>query len=109
MSVKTTDNTANVLNDVRAKTSAALRAMLDDIDRTARPVTPKRFGDLSQRVRKQVLGLRATIAWMTPYGVYQEEKQFENYTTPGTGPHFARNSVRQVVNRAAGHFKKAGL
>ena len=58
---------------------------------------------------KQVLGLKGKIVWGKNYAIYQESKQYRNYTTPGTGPHFAENSVKEVVRNSESIAKKVGL
>lgn len=86
-----------------------MRFMLDDIDRISAPKTPKRLGDLRRNKLKQVLGLHATIQWRQQYAAVQEDKQHQNYTTPGTGPHYAENAVKEVVSNAGKYFRRAGL
>lgn len=109
MSVKIHDNTATIVTDTLKGANLALRFMLEDVERIARPVTPKKEGNLRKDILKSVLGLRGTIKWDKNYAIYQEKKQFKNYTTPGTGPHYAENSVKQVVANADKYFKKARL
>jgi hypothetical protein len=109
MSVKYTDNTKKFTADVKAKIPIALRLILDAVDEKASPHTPKDLGDLKKNKLKQVLGMHATIVWKQQYAAIQEEKQFSNYTTAGTGPHYAENAVKEVVAHSAQYFKKAGL
>lgn len=58
---------------------------------------------------KQVLGLHGKVIWGKNYAGFQERKQYQNYTTAGTGPHFAENAVRTVAARADEHFRRAKL
>jgi len=109
MSVKYTDNTAKITTDASKGINLAIRFMLDDIDKTANPVTPKRLGDLRRNIVKNVLGHKGTIVWGKNYAIYQEVKQYTNYTTPGTGPHYAEKSVKKVVGNYSVYFKKAGV
>lgn len=109
MSAEVRDFSSQVKLTIKQRLSLALRFILDDVDKTADPKTPKRRGDLRNQKRKQVLGLHAAIAWQRAYAPVQELKQFGNYTTPGTGPHFAENAVKEVIGRAERHFRKAGL
>lgn len=109
MSVKVTDNTPQLKFDVQRKGNLALRFMLDAIDQESTARTPKDKGDLRMNKLKHVLGLSAVIQWSQEYAAIQESKQFQNYTTPGTGPHFAENAVRKVVNDSAKYFVRAGL
>jgi hypothetical protein len=109
MSHRFIDNSAQVRMTVKQRASLALRFIVEDVDRTSNPKTPKRKGDLRNQKRKQVLGLHASIAWLRSYAGVQETKQFRNYTTAGTGPFFARDAVKEVLGRAETHFRKAGL
>lgn len=109
MLVKITDNTPIIIANTTRSSNLALRFILDDIDRVANPVTPRKRGNLRGDILKTVLGLRGTIIWGKNYAIYQEENQFRNYTTPGTGPHYAENSVKQVADNVNKHFKKARL
>lgn len=109
MSVEVTDNSPAVMDDIQRKFSLALRFMLDAIDTASQPATPKRVGDLRKNKLKQVLGLSAAIQWRQGYAAIQEDVQHRNYTTPGTGPHYAENAVRPVVAGAESYFRQAGL
>lgn len=109
MSVSSTDQTASFLSDIERKFNVALRLMLDAIDRLSEPRTPKRLGDLRNNKLKQVLGLSATIQWRQQYAADQEDVQHQNYSTPGTGPHYAEDGVKQVVDGAEPYFRQAGL
>lgn len=109
MSVKIEDNTAHIITDTTKGANLALRFMLDDIDRAARPVTPKKAGNLRNDIVKSVLGLRGTIKWGKNYAIFQEKKKFRNYTTPGTGPHFAENSVVKITKKSEEYFRKARM
>jgi hypothetical protein len=109
MSVKVTDNTQSIINNVNVKSSIFLRQMADQIVKIAEPKTPKREGFLRRDIIKQVLGLSGKIKWTKDYAVYQEVKQFRNYTTPGTGPGFAEGSVKKGVSLTRQIAKKAGL
>lgn len=109
MSVRVTDNTARIITDTSLGANLALRFMLDDIDRIANPKTPKKEGDLRSGITKTVLGLKGKIAWNKSYAAIQENNQFVNYTTPGTGPHFAENAVKKVLSDSESYFRKARL
>ena len=109
MSVNVSDQTSFVKADAHAKAAIALRLMLDGIDKAAEPGTPRKLGDLRKNKLKRVLGLQGTIVWMQQYAATQEDKQFKNYTTPGTGPHYAENAVMEVVAQDQQYFRRAGL
>jgi len=106
---KVTDNTNNVINELTQKASIFLRMMSDEIVNISTPITPKKSGRLRMDVVKQVLGLNGKIMWGKNYGVYQEEKQFKNYTTPGTGPHFAKKGAEGGVEKTQSIAKRSGL
>lgn len=114
MSVKITDNTASALIDIDRKVSLAIRYMLERVDATAEPKTPRKFGNLRRDVIKQVLGKTGTIAWPKKYAAAQEAgvirgSKIRNYTTAGTGPHYAENAVKAVVASSEQDFRKAKL
>lgn len=109
MSVRVIDNHPKIVVDTTRKASVALRFIGDDVLRRSTPITPKRRGNLRRDTLIQVLGLSATVKWGKNYAIYQEKKQYRNYTTPGTGPHFAEKSVKGAVDNAQSQFKKAGL
>lgn len=109
MPVKIVSNVAQISTDNDIGLSMALRFMIEDVERISKPFTPKDTGDLRKRILKQVLGKTATITWGTEYAAYQEDNQYVNYTTPGTGPHFAENAVGQVVENAQYYFDKARM
>lgn len=109
MSAKYTDNTVKIKIDTSQGASLAIRYMLEDIQRTSEPRTPKKEGSLRRNTRISVQGLRGSVAWLSNYAIYQETKQFQNYTTAGTGPHFAENAVKKIVENANTYFEKARL
>lgn len=109
MGYKVTDNTGNVQNKIRISASIFLRNAAEEIDKIAHPNTPKRGGDLRDKILKEVLGLSGKIKWKMEYAAIQEVKQFRNYTTPGTGPRFARNAVEKAVANTQQIAKKSGL
>jgi len=107
MSVKITSHTSEIVARVEANIPLAIRFLLDDIDSTAFPKTPKDKGNLRQDTIKTVIGKRGLIMWKKEYAIYQENKQYQHYTTPGTGPHFAENAVSSAVDRSEQHLRKA--
>lgn len=109
MSARIKDNTSMVILQTQRNASLALRFMLDDMHSIAEPRTPKKDGILRKNVLKTVNGLRGTIKWNAKYAIYQETKKFTNYTTSGTGPHFAENSAKSVAKSPQGAMRKARL
>lgn len=85
----------------------AIRLALEDIRRTAAPMTPRKTGELrSSAVIRQSEGV---VNWTADHAEILEKKQFANYTTAGTGPHFAERAVRQVTQRFDQHLRAAGV
>jgi hypothetical protein len=114
MSVKVTNNMPTVLNERNNKISLAFRLMLEAVHRYSIPNTPKQHGNLRADVVKAVNGLHGSITWDKNYALYQEAgithgTIMRNYTTPGTGPHFARKAVDRVVNTSSAYFRQVGL
>lgn len=109
MSVQVKDHTNQIKSEFDQKASIFLRIMADEIVNISTPKTPKKTGRLRMDVLRQVLGLHGKIVWDKKYAVQQEVKQFKNYTTPGTGPHYAENSVKIGVGRTNAVAKRAGL
>lgn len=109
MSVTVTDNTASFEADATQKASLFLRIIAEAIVNLSTKGTPMKTGRLRMDVVKQVLGTSGKIVWGKNYAIFQEEKQFKNYTTPGTGPHFAENAVNEVIKDTVISAKQAGL
>lgn len=107
MSVKVTDNTPMVDFSVKRGAALAVRNMLEATHTEARPKTPRDTGDLKDNVTKAVHGTTGTITWQQPYAIYQESKQHQNYTTPGTGSRFAENAVKKIVAKSGQFFSQA--
>lgn len=106
---RVTDNTRQVESFLTQKSSMFLRMMSEDIVRNSTAKTPKKTGRLRLDVIKQVLGLKGKIEWGKTYAVFQETKQFKNYTTPGTGPHYAENGVKDGIKNTQSVARQVGL
>jgi len=106
---KVTDNTSKIINDIESKASIFLRMISDEIIKISTPKTPKKTGRMRMDVVRQVLGLKGKVKWGKNYAVYQETKQFKNYSTPGTGPHFAEDSARESVTKTSDIARRANL
>lgn len=114
MSVKYTDNTTLVAIDLERNSNLFLRFFLDDVDRIAEPKTPMKEGRLRQGTIKSVLGLRGQIKWVKEYAAAQEVGTtrgfpIRNYTTPGTGPHYAENAVKKAILNSEATMRQARL
>jgi hypothetical protein len=94
MSVKYTSFIKPIDASLKQKFSMFLRLMEDEVIDISTPKTPKRTGRLRSDILKQVLGLKGKIKWGKDYAARLETMQFKNYTTPGTGPHFAERAVK---------------
>ena len=109
MSVRIIDNTPKVLLDTTQNANLFLRLMADEVVRNSTPNTPKRTGDLRNTVLRQVLGLKGKVMWTRKYAAIMETKQFRNYTTPGTGPHYAEDAIEPSVAKTEQIAKQARL
>lgn len=109
MAYKITDNTNNVKNGLRQKSSLFLRTFAEQVVVASTPKTPRKTGRLRADVLKQVLGLSGKIVWGKNYAGRQESTQFRNYTTPGTGPHFAEDAINKMVRETESIARKVGL
>lgn len=101
MSFTIHDRTPQVTAKIGQQTSLGLRLWSEAVVKTATPRTPKDTGDLRNRVLKQVLGGKGKIVWQVPYAKFQERGfgrgPIRNYTTGGTGAHFAENTVKELA------------
>lgn len=107
MSYRYHSNMGKIQAEKELQMEMAIRLALEDIRRTAQPLTPMKTGFLrSSAVIRQLEGV---VNWTADYAVYQEKKEYKNYTTPGTGPHFAERAVKQVQGRFDDHLRAAGV
>lgn len=102
MSVKVTDNTQLVMAKIDKGSVVFIRKAMDRVVRYSTPKTPmsrgkRTSGSLRRRVGKTMSGKQGIIQWEQPYAIYQEKKKYKNYTTSGTGPHYAENAIAKVV------------
>jgi hypothetical protein len=107
MSVRRTNNVPKILIETEVGVELAIRFALEDIRKTAEPNTPKKTGLL--RSSATILATQGVVNWTADHAIYQEKKQYANYTTPGTGPHFAENAVKEVSERFDTHLRAAGV
>lgn len=109
MSYRMTDKSALFESTTLQKASIFLRSIAEQIVAASTPKTPMKTGRLRMDVVKQVLGLRGKIIWGKNYAIYQEEKQFKNYTTAGTGPHYAKDAVSEIIAKTSVVARQSGL
>lgn len=116
MSYKITDNTVTFELKATQKSNLFLREFAEQVVSTAQPLTPLKDNFLRKDVLKQVLALKGKIVWNKKYASYQERgmradgsKKVRKYTTPGTGAHFARDSVKTVAAIEGQIMRKVGL
>lgn len=98
-------------------------------------LTPRKTGALRRSIITQALGNRAEIAWRMPYAKAQEDGghtqshtvrginhrdggggtiqpgsyRYRNYTTPGTGPHFATIAFKATTAQMPAIYRQLGL
>lgn len=99
MAGRVIDNTDLVEFMVRNRVATTNRLLLEEAHAISLHRTPMKTGALRTMVQKIVDGESGEIRWNAPYAIYQEEKQFQNYTTPGTGPHFAESAVQGAMDK----------
>lgn len=119
MSIQIKDNSAKIVLETTKNASLGLRYIAEAVVDESTPHTPKDEGNLQRDVIKQVLGLNGSIQWRKVYAQAQERGywvtgplagvKIKNYTTPGTGPHFAENAIRKVAKNYMTYFRKARL
>lgn len=97
MSVRLEDNTKLLEHQIKVRANIFLRKVADEIVSRSEPNTPKKTGSLRRSTLKTVNGLKGRVEWRKAYAARLEEKRFRNYTTPGTGPHYAEDAVRATV------------
>lgn len=108
MSVTVESNMQQASASIKQRASVGLRRAVEDVFTISRPKTPQKTGDLRNRTRKQVLGLSGLAAWDVNYAVYPERGYgsglMVNWTTAGTGPHFAESAVKTVASQPSKYF-----
>lgn len=96
-------------------------------------ITPMKSGALRRSIITQAIGGRAEIAWRVPYAKAQDEGghnvydkrvvnidgnfvtlhpgfyAYRNYTTPGTGPHFATTAFMATTAQMSAVYRALGL
>lgn len=107
MAVRIQSNVPQIITQTDLGMEFAIRLALDDIQRTARPMTPMKTGEL--RSSSVIRANEGVVNWTADHAGILENKEFSNYTTPGTGPHFAERAVRQVEQRFDQHLRAAGV
>ncbi len=107
--MKVTDYTGEIKNSVLQRASLFLRLMTNEMTLLSEPKTPKKTGRLRMDVLKQVLGLNGKVVWGKKYAAILEEKQFRNYTTPGTNKDYAKNAAKLLPIKTESVARRAGL
>lgn len=102
MSVKITDNTVEIVRAADVAQNVFIRNAGTFMIDTARPITPYKKGYLSRSPVVQVLGKSGKVRWIKEYAAPQEVGRIKgsvirNYTTPGTGAHFAERAAKKTV------------
>lgn len=100
------NNSDEIISKTKVRSSIFMRQMCDTVVDLSTPKTPKDKGNLRQDIIKRVVGTKGQIEWGKNYAQYQERgkradgtRQIKNYTTPGTGPHFAENAIKEAVKK----------
>lgn len=106
MGVKITDNSDLAKFKVESDVMIINRLIIEDIHSRSSTITPMKTGNLRLKVDKTTDGKQSIIRWLSPYSARQENVHFKHYTTPGTGPHFARDSVKDTMNNLNEQIRK---
>ena len=106
MPVKITDNSALTKFKIESDAMIINRLLIEEIHSKSSPKTPMKSGDLRLKVSKVNEGKSSIIRWLSPYSAKQENVQHRHYTTPGTGPHYARDSVKDTMNNLIEQVRK---
>lgn len=116
MSYQLKDNIPALVIKTKANAVAFLRIACDVLVETAEPYTPKDKGNLRRDTLKQVLGLKGQVRWRKVYAAFQERgrrydgsHKVRNYTTPGTGAHFAENAAKKIPHKTHEIALRSGL
>ena len=77
-------------------------------------LTPRKSGALRRSIITQSMGSRAQIGWRLPYAGAQEAGGhggvvYRNYTTAGTGPHFAKKAFDATRAQMPAVIRQLGL
>jgi hypothetical protein len=115
MSVKVIDYHPILKLKSKINGQTAVRLALQDVERYARKITPYSGGGKGSHLRDStfisVFGTKGQIVWNKHYAESQERgfsksgKKFVNYTTPGTGPHYAEKSIEEVSKHIDKYFR----
>lgn len=77
-------------------------------------ITPRENNGLRRSIVTQAIGGRAEIAWRVPYAKAQDDGGrdgvvYRNYTTPGTGAHFATRAFMATSAQMPEVYRALGL
>jgi len=77
-------------------------------------ITPKKTGALRRSIITQASGNQANISWRSRYARAQNEgghngAVYRNYTTPGTGAHFANIAYKKTMAQMPAVVRELGL
>lgn len=116
MSVVYQSNSARTENNISNKLGLMCRLLVEDVYRNSLKTTPMKYGDLRKTVNRRIENNRGIIEWTAPYAAYQERGMradgshvVRNYTTPGTGKHYAKDAVIETLEKIGDYARKAGL
>lgn len=110
---KFVDRSMDVLGTIDNRIVLLNNTMLNDVKTRADIVTPTKNHILGTDIRIQTRGHEGSITWNSPYAQYQERgsradgsHKIQNYTTPGTGPGFAKNTISDVWKEFRDYYRK---
>lgn len=98
----------NINNIITKKT---MDKVISFIIEKARPLTPYKTGYLrrsySKTIEKRMNAIIGTILNTAPYALYVHEmSEYRNFTTPGTGPKFLEDVIKNNFETILNMFKE---
>jgi len=112
------DNTASNVLLIKQAETALPQEFVRLFKKNVRDLTPKKTAWLRRSIITQAIGTRAQIGWRASYAAVQEAGgrqgadgwiPFKDYTTGGTGPHFARDAFRATATQMPEVIRQLGL
>lgn len=108
------DNTANDKMLIKQAETAIPQEFVSLYKRNVVNLTPRDSGALRRSIITQAIGTRAQIGWRSAYAKIQNQPEdygvvYKNYTTAGTGSHFAEKAFRTTTAQMPQVLRQLGL
>jgi len=120
MGIRVENRTPQVISTIKNRAVYTLFSFGNDVKKESLPKTPLKYNNLRKSVNvksnQTSTGAKCEITWEQPYAAYQERGMrydgthvVRHYTTPGTGPWFAKNAVNSQMRKMQSHLDRAAL